>query len=121
MLILASASPRRQEILHNAAIPFETRPAEVDESHRRGESARDYVLRLAEAKARAVAQPGETVLGADTVVVVEGRILGKPADPDEAKLMLRLALRTQARRSNRRLCSACRRVPNLCRTDRGHF
>ncbi len=90
MLILASASPRRQEILHNAAIPFETRPAEVDESHRRGESARDYVLRLAEAKARAVAQPGETVLGADTVVVVEGRILGKPADPDEAKLMLRL-------------------------------
>ena len=90
MLILASASPRRQEILRNAAIPFGTRPVDVDESHRDGESARDYVLRLAETKARAAAQPSETVLGADTVVVVEGRILGKPADPDEAQAMLRL-------------------------------
>ena len=90
MLILASASPRRQEILRHAGIAFETRPAEVDESPRRGEAARDYVLRLAEAKARAAARPGETVLGADTVVVAAGRILGKPADGDEAKSMLRL-------------------------------
>lgn len=90
MLILASASPRRREILRRAEIAFETRPVDVDESRRPGEAARDYVLRLAEAKARAAARPGETVLGADTVVVIDGKILGKPTDPEEAKAMLRL-------------------------------
>ena len=90
MLILASASPRRREILRRAEIAFETRPVDVDESPRPAEAARDYVLRLAEAKARAAARPGETVLGADTVVVIDGKILGKPSDPEEAKAMLRL-------------------------------
>ncbi len=112
MLILASASPRRQEILRNAAIPFETCPAEVDECRREGESARDYVLRLAEAKARAAARPGKTVLGADTVVVVEGRILGKPADRDEAKSMLRLL----SGRAHDVLTGVCLLDSGACRT-----
>ncbi len=90
MLVLASASPRRREILNSAGIPCSVRPAEVDESRLAGETPGDYVRRLAEAKARAVQQPGETVLGADTVVVIDGRILGKPRDAADAARMLRL-------------------------------
>ena len=73
-----------------AGISCSVRPADVDESVLVGESPRDYVRRLAEAKARAVQQPGETVLGADTVVVVDSRMLGKPRDTAEALQMLRL-------------------------------
>lgn len=96
MLILASASPRRREILESAGIPFETRPAEVDETPLLHETAEEYVRRLAEEKARAVWRAGDTVLGADivlgadTVVAVDKVLLGKPNDGEEAARMLRL-------------------------------
>jgi septum formation protein len=91
MLILASGSPRRREILERAAIPFVARPAEVDESVRPGEDACAYVKRLAREKAEAVdAAPNDIVLGADTVVVVEREILGKPLDEADAARMLRM-------------------------------
>lgn len=87
-LVLASASPRRREILETAGLSFSVRPADVDESTREGESAGDYVRRLAETKARAVWEPGETTLGADTTVVLDSEILGKPGDEAEAVDML---------------------------------
>ena len=91
MLILASRSPRRQEILSRAGIPFLVRPAEVDEAPRPGEDAGACVRRLARAKAQAVhADPGDIVLGADTVVVVDAAILGKPVDAADAAGMLAL-------------------------------
>jgi len=90
MLILASASPRRREILESAGIPFETRPADVDETPLLHETAEEYVRRLAEEKARAVWRAGDTVIGADTVVAVDKVLLGKPRDGEEAARMLRL-------------------------------
>jgi septum formation protein len=91
MLVLASASPRRKEILQQAGIPFTVRTAPVDESPLPGEAPVDYVRRLAEAKARAVAaQETETVLGADTTVVVAGEVLGKPSGANDARRMLAL-------------------------------
>jgi septum formation protein len=92
VLILASASPRRAEILSNAGIPFIREiPTDVDETPAPGEPPRDYVMRLAQEKAAAIeAQPGRIVLGADTTVVIDGEILGKPADPADAARMLRL-------------------------------
>jgi septum formation protein len=90
MLILASQSPRRQEILSRAGIHFICRPADVSEERIGDEDSREHVRRLARLKAEAVAAaPGDIVLGADTVVVIEGRILGKPADPKQAAWMLR--------------------------------
>jgi septum formation protein len=90
MLILASASPRRAQLLRAAGIPFEVVTADVDETPRPAEAADAYVRRLAAAKAElvAVAHPGRLVLGADTTVVVSGRILGKAVDADEARAML---------------------------------
>jgi septum formation protein len=94
-LILASASPRRAEILRNAGIEFEISSAGVDESPLGNELPGDYVRRLALAKALSAAEDnhgrtGETlVLGADTVVVVGAEILGKPSSPDNARRMLR--------------------------------
>ncbi|HWB85473.1 MAG TPA: Maf family protein [Bryobacteraceae bacterium] len=89
MLVLASQSPRRREILRQAGIPFTVRAVSVDETPQPGEVPEEYVRRLAEMKVRAVeAAPEETVLGADTTVVVEGRMLGKPACQEEARQML---------------------------------
>ena len=89
MLVLASQSPRRSEILRQAGIPFTVRVAAVDETPLGGEKPEDYVVRLAELKATAVpARPGETVLGADTTVVIDGEMLGKPADAADARRML---------------------------------
>jgi septum formation protein len=92
MLVLASASPRRQELLRNAGIPFTVQPADIDETPRAGESARVCAERLAREKALEVwrRRPGQVVLGADTVVVVDETILGKPADREDALRMLRL-------------------------------
>ena len=90
-LVLASSSPRRSEILTAVGWPFETRPAGVDETRRAGEPAEDFVRRLAREKAEAVAQSllFGLVLGADTTVVVDGEILEKPSDKDDARRMLR--------------------------------
>jgi septum formation protein len=93
-LILASASPRRSEILRNAGIPFEISPMHLDESRRRGEAPGDYVRRLALEKARAAADawPGSDdclFVGADTVVVAGEEVLGKPATEGDARRMLR--------------------------------
>lgn len=91
MLVLASQSPRRRELLERAGFRFLVRPAQVDESWREGEDPQSHVCRLAREKARAVAAAhDEIVLGADTVVVVDGEILGKPADAADAARMLRL-------------------------------
>jgi septum formation protein len=88
-LVLASASPRRQELLRTARIPFTVRPAEIDESPLPDERPEAYVSRLAEAKARAGWRPGELTLGADTVVTLDGLLLGKPTDDADARRMLR--------------------------------
>ena len=90
MLVLASASPRRQQILQRAEIPFSVRPADVDESGAEGETPLDCVRQLAEAKARAVWREGELVLGADTVVAIDEVALGKPGDREDAARMLTL-------------------------------
>jgi septum formation protein len=89
-LVLASASPRRRQLLQTARIPFTARPAEIDEQPIPNESPAAYVSRLAEAKARASWQPGELALGADTVVTLDGLLLGKPRDAADARRMLRL-------------------------------
>jgi septum formation protein len=89
ILILASASPRRAELLRAAGISFTVRVADIDETWRPGESPRDYVLRLAREKAAAVAQGDELALGADTVVVIGGEVAGKPKDEADAERMLR--------------------------------
>lgn len=91
-LVLASASPRRAELLRAAGIEFDVLTANVDETLRGGEDAEAYVTRLAEAKARAVIDRagGRPVLGADTVVVCGDQILGKPTDGADAKRMLRM-------------------------------
>jgi nucleoside triphosphate pyrophosphatase len=91
-IILASSSPRRRELLKQAGIPYTIEPAEADESALPGEMPRSHVKRLALLKARTIAARHKNglVLGADTVVVVDGEILGKPASKAEAKRMLTL-------------------------------
>lgn len=90
-LILASQSPRRSELLATAGFRFTVRVAEVEEVPRPGESPIDYVRRLAQEKAEAAwVNADEIVLGADTVVVIEDRILEKPTDAGDARAMLRL-------------------------------
>jgi septum formation protein len=89
-LVLASASPRRADLLTAAGLPFIAQPVAVDESRLAGERPDDYVRRLARTKARAAgAGPDEVVLGADTVVVVGETVLGKPGSAAEAAGMLR--------------------------------
>jgi MAF protein len=91
MLLLASQSPRRRKLLSLSGWQFKTSPAEVDESPMPAEEPQAYVLRLAGAKAQAAtdqARPGWFVVGADTVVVDDLRILGKPADEAQAQQML---------------------------------
>lgn len=95
-LLLASTSPRRAELLRAAGFEFDAVPSDVDESPLPGEQPRDYVLRLALGKARAASPaPGQIVVGADTTVVVDGTMLGKPGSAEEAAAMVaRLAGRT---------------------------
>jgi septum formation protein len=91
VLVLASKSPRRQQVLRDAGIPFVVRAANIPEERRAGESAMDYVRRLAEEKAFAVPiNSAEVVLGADTVVAVDDKLLEKPRDSADALRMLRL-------------------------------
>jgi septum formation protein len=87
-VVLASGSPRRSELLALLDIPFEVQPADVDESRRPGEEPLAYVERLARDKARAVAREGTVAVGADTIVVHRGTVMGKPEHPAEARAML---------------------------------
>jgi septum formation protein len=92
-LVLGSGSPRRRELLARAGIAFEVLPADIDESARDGEEPAAFALRLARAKAHAVATrvgaaPRRLVLGADTIVVIDGDVLGKPTDPEDAVRLL---------------------------------
>ena len=90
-LILASTSPRRSELLKSAGLVFEVLRPDSDEELHDGETPVVYAVRTAREKAESVqVQPGTIILGADTVVAAEGYILGKPADADDAKAMLRL-------------------------------
>lgn len=91
MVILASASPRRRELLLQVGVQFAVDPAHIDESRRADETPGEYVQRLAVEKARVVAgrHPGDVVLGADTTVVLDGEIMNKPADAADAERMLR--------------------------------
>ena len=91
MLVLASSSPRRKDILTAAGLPFVARPPHIPEERLTGESPEDYVHRLAEQKAEAVhAGPGEVVLAADTIVVLDHHVLEKPRDPPDARRMLEI-------------------------------
>jgi septum formation protein len=89
MIVLASKSPRRAELLAAGGFEFSIRVADIDESPLPGEDPRDHVIRLAAGKAAAVpAHGGETVLAADTIVVLDGEIMGKPRDGADAVRML---------------------------------
>lgn len=91
-IVLASASPRRRELLAQAGYSFDVQAAEIDETRCEGEPPVEYVQRLALEKAQAIAQrvPQATVIGADTTVVLDGSVLNKPRDPEDAERMLRL-------------------------------
>jgi septum formation protein len=92
MLVLASASPRRQELLRNAGIPFVVQPTDIPEVPRPAEAPRAFAERMAREKALTVfrQRPDDFVLGADTIVIVDAEILGKPRDAADAARMLRL-------------------------------
>lgn len=87
-IVLASASPRRRELLSLLGLGFDVAPADVDETWRNGEPPAEHAERLAREKAEAVRRPGAVTVAADTIVVVDGAILGKPADAAEARAML---------------------------------
>ncbi|HYN15448.1 MAG TPA: Maf family protein [Terriglobales bacterium] len=91
-LVLASSSPRRAELLRNAGIPFTLCPVDVAEERRQQEWPEDFVRRIAGEKAEAAfaRHPDKFVLAADTVVIVDGQVLGKPSDAQDAGRMLRL-------------------------------
>ncbi len=91
-LILASGSPRRSEIMNAVGWRFTKAIPDIDESEQVGESPDDYVCRLASEKAQVIAgsHPGEIVLAADTTVVINGQIMGKPVDDGDARRMIRM-------------------------------
>ena len=90
-IILASASPRRSELLSQIGVKFELVPSDIEERPHPDEAPPDYITRIARAKVIAVARQQEAglIIGADTVVVLDGRLLGKPVDNQEAKSMLK--------------------------------
>ena len=110
-LTLASASPRRAELLRNAGIPFTVRATRVPEGRRRGESPKKFAERLARDKARAIRalKPRSLVLGADTIVLIRGKVLGKPRSRSDAARMLRLL----SGRSHRVTTSVCLAGPGF--------
>lgn len=114
-LVLASASPRRQELLTQIGVRFEVRVPDIDEQRRPGEMPEAYVCRLAEEKSRAGMASGPQsalpVLGADTIVVCEGQILGKPVGRDDAIAMLELL----SGREHRVLTAVC--ISNSARSE----
>jgi septum formation protein len=119
MLILASASPRRHELLTAACIEHVVRPATIDETRLPAEPPKQYAVRIAQEKAAAVshASEGDIVLGADTVVCVEGEILGKPASRVGAADMLRkLSGREHSVLTGIALCRDTTVIADLCET-----
>ncbi|HEY7911012.1 MAG TPA: Maf family protein [Blastocatellia bacterium] len=90
-IILASASPRRAELLRALGVDFELAPSQVHERPHPDEAPPDYIIRIARAKVIAVARKVESglIIGADTIVVLDGQLLGKPEDEEDAKRMLR--------------------------------
>ena len=88
--VLASGSPRRRELLEGLGLHFAIRSTDIDETPQPGEAPEAYVLRLAREKAQAASRPGELVLAADTTVVIDEEILGKPLDDADTERMLRL-------------------------------
>lgn len=131
-LILASGSPRRRDFLAELGLVFEVRVTDIDETPQPGEQPVDFVARLAQEKAQAVNIPDAWVLAADTAVVVDGEILGKPGDEEEAcAVLMRLSDRwhevwtgfSLCRQATGELCTkaVCTKVrfleltPELCR------
>ncbi len=114
-LILASASPRRAELMRNAAIAFTVEPAHVPEQPFPNEKPVDYAQRLARDKARAIhtRHPDSAVLGADTVVVVDEHLLEKPRDQHDAARMLRLL----SARSHQVITGVCLVAPGFERSE----
>ena len=88
-IVLASSSPRRKQLLELLGLRFDVAPADIDETWRNGEAPAVHAERLAREKAATVARPEALVVGADTIVVIGGEILGKPRDAGEARAMLR--------------------------------
>ena len=88
-VVLASQSPRRRQLLSLIGIDHDVRPANIDESYFAGEEPRAHALRLARGKAEAIAAPGAVTIGSDTIVILDGELLGKPADTAEAATTLR--------------------------------
>jgi septum formation protein len=88
-VILASQSPRRRELLRLVGIPHEVSPADIDERYLAGERPREHAERLAREKASKIREDGAIVIGSDTIVVVDGEVLGKPQDDVDAARMLR--------------------------------
>jgi len=111
-LVLASGSPRRRDFLAELGLVFEVLVTDIDETPQAGELSVDFVARLAREKALAANQPDAWVLAADTVVVVDGEILGKPGDEEEACAML---MRLSGRRHEVWTCFS------LCRQATGEF
>lgn len=126
ILLLASASPRRAELLRKAKVPFTVKPADIDESRWEGELWRDYIMRMSAEKAKAAARvhgkAGDLILAADTIVVFQEHILGKPGSMEEAKHMLRRLSgqrhKVATSASLLRLCDeGSRIVTNITETD----
>lgn len=87
-VVLASSSPRRRDLLTLIGIPHEVKPADIDESYRSGETPLEHAERLARSKALAVAASDAVTVGSDTIVVLDGHVLGKPKDAADAARML---------------------------------
>ncbi|HXV85046.1 MAG TPA: nucleoside triphosphate pyrophosphatase [Gemmatimonadales bacterium] len=123
MIVLASRSPRRRQLLEMLGIPHLVDPADVDERQQPGEAPEAFAARIARTKALHVApRHGATpVLGADTVVVVNGATLGKPASPDEAARMLALLQGREHRVVTAVALAAAGRVHERCDVTRVWF
>jgi len=120
-LVLASTSPRRNELLRLLGIPFEKRPSNADETHPEDVDALEYVLQMAREKGQIVRHSeGEWILSADTIVALDGRVVGKPADDSEAYEILR-ALRARKHKVYTALCLRTKNggipMESLCATD----
>ena len=96
-VVLASASPRRQQLLRRLGLEFSVAAADIEERAIGGATPEEVTARVAEAKGRALHRPGQVTIAADTAVVLDGEILGKPASPEEARAML-LRLRGRGHR-----------------------